>query len=344
MESGVKKKTTQAHCFAPGCSSGYVSSRRSGQRVSLFSVPKEPERLKAWQRAVPRAYQVLDASSRICELHFDEQYIVRSFKHTINSVTVTILRNRPVLTSDAIPTVFPNLPQYLSKKAPQKRKSKTSTCGLPVKSPRHETSNAACTDEVDVLEEGSASPEVISPVLPDVGNCRLPSAYWTRQPIAGECYVTAFTVCALHRESLYFEKVVLFVANGSSVHTNVFVQATKVNSLEITDVAMAEDLLRHVDKIIPCKRFGEESEFSPNPKRKEKTHGGKVFSASCFGVAQSAKQACPQCKYLRKLLQNQASYRRRGNTRGRRASYKLKLRTAQLKRSRLTILKGKSVI
>ncbi|KAL3183411.1 hypothetical protein MRX96_000369 [Rhipicephalus microplus] len=98
---------------------------------------------------------------------------------------------------------------------------------------------------------------------------------------------------------------------STSVHMNVFVQATKVNSLAITDVAMAEDLLRHADKIIPCKGFGEEGEFSPNPKRKEKTHGGKVFSASCFGVAQSAKQVCPQCKYLRKLLQNQASYRKR---------------------------------
>ncbi|KAH6928006.1 hypothetical protein HPB50_010564 [Hyalomma asiaticum] len=106
---------------------------------------------------------------------------------------------------------------------------------------------------------------------------------------------------------------------------------------------MAEDLLRHVDELIPCKGFGE-GEFSPNPKRREKTHGGKVFSASCFGVAFSAKQACPQCKYLRKLLQNQASYRRKANTRCRTASYKLKLRTAQLKSSRLTIIKGKSLI
>ncbi|KAH6938795.1 hypothetical protein HPB50_012882 [Hyalomma asiaticum] len=57
-----------------------------------------------------------------------------------------------------------------------------------------------------------------------------------------------------------------------------------------------------------------------------------------------AKQACPQCKYLRKLLQNQASYRRTANTRGRTPSYKLKFRTAQLKRSRLTIIKGKSLI
>ncbi|KAL3176462.1 hypothetical protein MRX96_010258 [Rhipicephalus microplus] len=39
---------------------------------------------------------------------------------------------------------------------------------------------------------------------------------------------------------------------------------------------MAEDLFRHVDKIIPCKGFGEEGELSPNPRRKEKTHGGKL--------------------------------------------------------------------
>ncbi|KAH6935185.1 hypothetical protein HPB50_004373 [Hyalomma asiaticum] len=44
---------------------------------------------------------------------------------------------------------------------------------------------------------------------------------------------------------------------------------------------MAEDLLRHIDELIPCKGFGEEGEFSPNPKRREKTHGGKV-RIQCF--------------------------------------------------------------
>ncbi|KAH6919376.1 hypothetical protein HPB50_029637 [Hyalomma asiaticum] len=86
---------------------------------------------------------------------------------------------------------------------------------------------------------------------------------------------------------------------------------------------MAEDLLGHVHELIHSKGFGEEGEVSPYPKRREKTHGGKVFSASCFGVAHSAKQACPQCKYPRKLLQNQASHRRTANTRGRTASYKV---------------------
>ncbi|XP_075733761.1 uncharacterized protein F13E9.13, mitochondrial-like isoform X3 [Rhipicephalus microplus] len=84
MSSGVKRKASQTHCFAPGCSSGYVSARKSGRQVSLFSVPKDPERFKAWQRAVPRADKPLEATSVLCELHFDEQYLVRFFTHTIN--------------------------------------------------------------------------------------------------------------------------------------------------------------------------------------------------------------------------------------------------------------------
>ncbi|KAH8027999.1 hypothetical protein HPB51_012288 [Rhipicephalus microplus] len=84
MSSGVKRKASQAHCFAPGCSSGYVSARKSDRQVSLFSVSKDPERFKAWQRAVPRADEPLEATSVLCELHFDEQYLVRFFTHTIN--------------------------------------------------------------------------------------------------------------------------------------------------------------------------------------------------------------------------------------------------------------------
>ncbi|KAH8010170.1 hypothetical protein HPB51_025605 [Rhipicephalus microplus] len=127
MSSGVKRKASQTHCFAPGCSSGYVTARKSGRQVSLFSVPKDPERFKVWQRAVPRADKPLEATSVLCELHFDEQYLVRFFTHTINGETVRIPRDRPKLTDNAIPTVYPNVPAYLSKKPPQKRTSRTST-------------------------------------------------------------------------------------------------------------------------------------------------------------------------------------------------------------------------
>lgn len=189
MSSGVKRKASQTHCFAPGCSSGYVSARKSGRQVSLFSVPKDPERFKAWQRAVPRADKPLEATSVLCELHFDEQYLVRFFTHTINGETVRIPRDRPKLTDNAIPTVYPNVPAYLSKKPPQKRTSRTSTGGLPAKIPRCEGSASVHDNAADSHEDGSFSN---SPTALDIASCEPPSAYWAKHRIAEADSATAF--------------------------------------------------------------------------------------------------------------------------------------------------------
>ncbi|KAH7936704.1 hypothetical protein HPB49_003135 [Dermacentor silvarum] len=105
-------KAKQRHCFAPGCTTGYVSLRQQGQKVSLFSVPKDPALFEAWRRAIPCADKS-DAKSVLCERHFDEQYIERFFMHVINGETVQILRERPVLKLDAVPTAFPNVPAHI---------------------------------------------------------------------------------------------------------------------------------------------------------------------------------------------------------------------------------------
>ncbi|XP_040073275.1 uncharacterized protein LOC120845796 [Ixodes scapularis] len=342
------KKATQTHCFAPGCTSGYVSSRQSDRRVSLFAAPKDPERFEAWQRAIPRADKTLDARSVLCDLHFDEQFIVRVFTHVINGQTVTIPRDRPVLTSDAIPTIFPNVPSYLSKKPPQKRKSKTSSCGLPSKTLRPEASTSlpveVCGTDAEV-NHSRAAPPVDLPLISDLWNCELPSPYWAKHLVAGADKVTVFTVCALDGQSLCFEKVVLVTANDQAVRATVFVQATEVKIVELVNVEMAEELLRQVDSLTPCKGFGEKGEFPTNPRRRTKACGGKNFSASCPGISQTPGKPCPQCKYLRKLLLNQASYKKRtAKARARTPSYKTKLRNAQLKRCRVSISKLKSKI
>ncbi|KAH6945607.1 hypothetical protein HPB50_009291 [Hyalomma asiaticum] len=119
----------QRHCFAPGCNAGYVSARKQGKKASLFAVPVDDERRKAWERAIPRADNPLENNCIVCEAHFDERFIVRSYKHVINGEPVEIPRDRPTLTVDAIPTIFPNLPAYLSKKLPPKRKTVSSNGG-----------------------------------------------------------------------------------------------------------------------------------------------------------------------------------------------------------------------
>lgn len=121
----AKPVKRQTHCFAPGCSTGYVSARKAGVKRSVFTVPNDEDRLKAWQRSVPRGDKLLDRTAVLWELHFEQRF-VRDYTHIVNGEVVKIPRGRPCLTDDAIPSIFPNTPSYLSKKLPQKRSCRTS--------------------------------------------------------------------------------------------------------------------------------------------------------------------------------------------------------------------------
>lgn len=123
----------QRHCFAPGCTAGYVSARKQRKKLPLFAVPDDNERLRAWERAIPRAAKPLQNNCVVREDHFDERFIVCSYTHVINGESVEIPPDRPKLTDDAIPTVFPNVPAYLSKKLPPKRKTVSSSGGATCK-------------------------------------------------------------------------------------------------------------------------------------------------------------------------------------------------------------------
>ncbi|KAH7985938.1 hypothetical protein HPB52_025297 [Rhipicephalus sanguineus] len=56
----------------------------------------------------------------------------RTFKHVINGEVVEIDRERPALTDDAVPTILPDAPSYLTKALPRKRKERSiSDCETP---------------------------------------------------------------------------------------------------------------------------------------------------------------------------------------------------------------------
>lgn len=59
-------------CAVPGCKTGYRSTK---EKWSLFTVPKNIERHKKWQAAIP-AIQ-LKPSYFVCEKHFEEKYILK---------------------------------------------------------------------------------------------------------------------------------------------------------------------------------------------------------------------------------------------------------------------------
>ncbi|KAH7973296.1 hypothetical protein HPB52_023361 [Rhipicephalus sanguineus] len=82
-------------------------------------------------KAVPRADKELTATSTVCDLHFHQQDILKTYVHVIDGKSVEIPRGKWSLAKDAVPKVFPNLPAYLSKPPEKKRKPRCKSAKRP---------------------------------------------------------------------------------------------------------------------------------------------------------------------------------------------------------------------
>jgi len=82
-----------------------------------------------WNKKIPRADKNLTAKDRVCELHFLAEYIIKEkvFKGA-DGKDIHYELCKPTLVVGAIPTLFPNLPKYLSDKT-MKRKPPTLRIG-----------------------------------------------------------------------------------------------------------------------------------------------------------------------------------------------------------------------
>lgn len=118
--ANIKKKADRT-CFVPGCSSGYKSNKT---KITLFSTPKDKKQFEKWLKIIPRADKNLDEYSVVCESHFDERYIERNYKYIIKGEEVLLPRTKPILTADAFPSIFPNLPKYITRKMAPMRSPK----------------------------------------------------------------------------------------------------------------------------------------------------------------------------------------------------------------------------
>lgn len=108
-------------CFVPGCNSGYRSCKEAR---SLFRAPLELDRRETWSRNIKRSDRELHDGSVVCERHFESRFIQLTFQTMIKGQVAEIPRERPLLTPDAVPTIFPGAPKYISKPLPKKRKDR----------------------------------------------------------------------------------------------------------------------------------------------------------------------------------------------------------------------------
>ncbi|KAH9371809.1 hypothetical protein HPB48_018450 [Haemaphysalis longicornis] len=269
-----KRPKLQTHCFAPGCKSGYVSARKKGTKAYTFAAPSDEERFKVWQRVIPRADKPLEKTSVLCELRFEQRFIERNYTHVVNGEVVKIPCGRPCLTEDAVPTLFPNAPTYLSKRLPEKRQSRTSRgevlgkrmkgndgapCAATVYGP-DSTDETGATDDPIVLHDACTMEN-----LDHLKGEKLPSASWSRNFLAEAQKTLAFSVCALAGDSVCFRKLVLCSAEGTRYHCSVYVQGATVKKVDVPDTEAVENLLRSVDQMCVCPGF--EQSLAPSEQR-----------------------------------------------------------------------------
>lgn len=115
-------------CCVAGCKSNY------GKVYStVFQFPKDEERRRRWIRATHRDNYQPGAKAVICSVHFSPEYLILVDRATREDGTeLVVTRKHPKLTDDAYPTIFPNLPSYLSsksikRKSPEERRKELET-------------------------------------------------------------------------------------------------------------------------------------------------------------------------------------------------------------------------
>ncbi|KAH9375158.1 hypothetical protein HPB48_016818 [Haemaphysalis longicornis] len=100
-------------CCVPNCKGNYDN----GPKVRLFSFPSDPVRKAKWQRAVRR--DDIDAcqfkNPQVCELHFKAEHLRTTSKYTDgDGRTIEVPMKLTRLMPDAVLTIFPGCPSYLS--------------------------------------------------------------------------------------------------------------------------------------------------------------------------------------------------------------------------------------
>ena len=126
-------------CIAPGCHSGYKATKATsheeiavgdkddpGDTLSYHKFPTDPELLGQWLHAIPRKDWQPSSNARVCSKHFrPEDYQEKSVdtnewrKSKMEKASLARRKLKP----GAIPSIFPNLPHYLSKAMPKERKT-----------------------------------------------------------------------------------------------------------------------------------------------------------------------------------------------------------------------------
>ncbi|GBO13031.1 hypothetical protein AVEN_40191-1 [Araneus ventricosus] len=99
-------------CCVPGCKSNYPPTT---ENVRVFKFPNEADLKDQWLRKIPRKDFTPTARSVVCVKHFKNDDVIKEDIITLPDGCEEVrARKRFKLKPKAIPSIFPNLPSYLS--------------------------------------------------------------------------------------------------------------------------------------------------------------------------------------------------------------------------------------
>uniref|UniRef100_A0A2S2NYY9 THAP-type domain-containing protein n=1 Tax=Schizaphis graminum TaxID=13262 RepID=A0A2S2NYY9_SCHGA len=108
------------NCFVPHCHEGNKSQIKKNKLLgikhkTMFKAPKDVLLLEKWSKAIQRTDRELRPGiDNVCEKHFDEAYVSRYFETKMPDGSINrIERGRLSLKKNAVPSIFPDLPQNL---------------------------------------------------------------------------------------------------------------------------------------------------------------------------------------------------------------------------------------
>ncbi|XP_049511527.1 uncharacterized protein LOC125939958 [Dermacentor silvarum] len=303
------------YCFAPGCRTGY-SRVKDAPKASLFSVPRDEGRRKEWERNLHRADKTLDEYCAVCELHFEPRFIIRDFVHLIDGKEVRIPREKPLLSGNAVPTILPNLPQYLTKTTPKprnKRKRYESNKATAKKTSRRALDNnhsefspaAAGASEIDydsAQEEGVTAER--QHCLSFLFDLRTPSKYWSSHQLPDLDGVLYCTSTNLEEGVVTSDKVVVFLCDRQpDVYCKVYMRGRLIKELSLKSQEQAENVLKSVEATELCVGALNAKDYdacflTPGLRKQLKIRHESYFNANC-----SAKVTAKAFGFSKKVLE-----------------------------------------
>ncbi|KAH6946157.1 hypothetical protein HPB50_011910 [Hyalomma asiaticum] len=186
---------------------------------------------------------------------------------------VRIPRDKPVLLKDAVPTILPNLPQYLTKTTPKPR-NKRKRCESD-EGPTKKSQSAKRGKLSDRSELSPSSPEVSSGIdcdsansaqeegiavvsqqsVPFIFGLKMPSKYWSSHQLPDLDGVLYCTSTFLEEGVVTSDKVVLlFCGKQPDVNCKVYMRGRLIEELGLKSREEAENVLKSVHAAELCRR------------------------------------------------------------------------------------------